>query len=83
MNTNKRRGLGDSKYNVRRAECEKALEELQEGGLNIKSLGELTEEQFEETLTAIEEFELDYSNTDHGTIAVCGARVLLIFCFHC
>ena len=46
MNTNKKRGLGDSKYNERRAECEKALEELQEK-LNIKSLGELTEEEFE------------------------------------
>ena len=47
MNTNKKRGLGDSKYNERRAECEKALEELQEK-LKIKSLGELTEEEFEE-----------------------------------
>ena len=28
-NTNKKRGLGDSKYNERRAECEKALEEIQ------------------------------------------------------
>jgi len=46
MNTNKKRGLGDSKYNERRAECEKALEELQTK-LDIKSLGELTEEEFE------------------------------------
>lgn len=46
MNTNKKRGLGDSKYNERRAECEKALEELQEK-LDIKTLGELTEEAFE------------------------------------
>ena len=45
MNTNKKRGLGDSKYNERRAECEKALEELQEK-LDIKSLGELTEKEF-------------------------------------
>lgn len=45
-NTNKRRGLADSKYNERRSECEKALEELQTK-LNIKSLGELTEEEFE------------------------------------
>ena len=29
MNTNKRRELADSKYNERRAECEKAVEELQ------------------------------------------------------
>ena len=47
MNTNKKRGLGDSKYNERRAECEKALEELQEK-LDIKTLGDLTEEIFEE-----------------------------------
>ena len=47
MNTNKKRGLGDSKYNERKAECEEALKELQQK-LNIKSLGDLTEEEFEE-----------------------------------
>lgn len=46
MNTNKKRGLGDSKYNERRAECEEALKELQQK-LNIKSLGDLTEDEFE------------------------------------
>jgi galactokinase len=46
MNTNKVRGLGDSKYNERRSECEAALEALQKV-LPVKSLGELTEEQFE------------------------------------
>ena len=45
-NTNKRRGLADSKYNERRSECEKALEELQTK-LNIKTLGELSTEEFE------------------------------------
>jgi len=45
-NTNKRRGLADSKYNERRGECEHALSELQET-LSIKSLGELTIEEFE------------------------------------
>ena len=45
-NTNKRRGLADSKYNERRSECEEALKELQ-SELNIKTLGELTEEEFE------------------------------------
>jgi galactokinase len=45
-NTNKRRGLGDSKYNERRNECEKALSELQTV-LNIKALGELNEAEFE------------------------------------
>ncbi len=46
MNTNKKRGLGDSKYNERRAECEEALAELQTK-LNIKALGDLDEETFE------------------------------------
>lgn len=46
MNTNKRRELADSKYNERRAECEEALARLQKQ-LAIKSLGELTEEEFE------------------------------------
>lgn len=45
-NTNKRRGLADSKYNERRNECETALKELKTK-LNIKSLGELSEEEFE------------------------------------
>ncbi len=45
-NTNKRRGLADSKYNQRRSECEKALEELKVK-LNINSLGELTIDEFE------------------------------------
>lgn len=44
--SNKKRGLGDSKYNERRAECEEALAELQKE-LSIKSLGELSEEEFE------------------------------------
>jgi galactokinase len=45
-NTNKRRGLADSKYNERRSECEQALKELQEK-LHIKALGELSIEEFE------------------------------------
>lgn len=44
--SNKKRGLGDSKYNERRSECETALKELQTV-LDISSLGELTEEAFE------------------------------------
>lgn len=52
--SNKKRGLGDSKYNERRAECETALSELLEV-VNIKSLGELTEAQFEEYKTAIKD----------------------------
>ncbi|HIZ96698.1 MAG TPA: galactokinase [Candidatus Ligilactobacillus excrementavium] len=47
MNTNKRRELADSKYNERRAECEKALSELQ-SKLDISSLGELDASTFDE-----------------------------------
>ena len=50
--SNKKRGLGDSKYNERRSECEKALAELQEK-VDIKSLGELDEEGFEKYQSAI------------------------------
>lgn len=46
-NTNVRRGLADSKYNERRKECERSLKELQIK-LDIKSLGDLTIEEFEE-----------------------------------
>lgn len=46
-NTNKKRGLADSKYNERRNECEDALKEIQKYK-NINSLGELTESDFEE-----------------------------------
>jgi galactokinase len=46
-NTNKRRGLADSKYNERRSQCEVALSALQQK-LQILSLGDLTEEEFEE-----------------------------------
>lgn len=52
--SNKKRGLGDSKYNERRRECETALAELQKA-VNIKSLGELTEAQFEEYKSAIKD----------------------------
>lgn len=50
--SNKKRGLGDSKYNERRSECEAALAKLQTV-LDIKSLGELTEEQFEANRSVI------------------------------
>ena len=50
--SNKKRGLGDSKYNERRSECETALAELQKV-VDIKSLGELSEEAFEAHKDAI------------------------------
>jgi galactokinase len=52
LNTNKKRGLGDSKYNERRIECETALAEIQKN-VDIKSLGELSEEEFEKHKFAI------------------------------
>lgn len=47
MNTTKRRELADSKYNQRRSECEKALEELQKG-VPITSLGDLDDALFDQ-----------------------------------
>lgn len=47
MNTNKRRELADSKYNERRSECEEALRRLQTK-LDIKTLGDLNEDQFDQ-----------------------------------
>mgnify|MGYP000458585609 CR=1 FL=1 len=44
--SNKKRGLGDSKYNERRSECETSLAELQQV-VKIKTLGDLDEETFE------------------------------------
>ena len=45
-NSNVKHSLVNSAYNERRSECEKALEELQ-AVVDIKGLGDLTEEQFE------------------------------------
>ena len=51
-NTNKKRGLADSKYNERRSECEDALAKIQTVK-KITALGELTEEEFEEVKDCI------------------------------
>ena len=50
--SNKKRGLGDSKYNERRAECVDALARIQTVK-QIGSLGELTEREFEEVKSVI------------------------------
>jgi galactokinase len=47
-NTNKRRGLVDSKYNERRSECEKAVEYLKAQFKDITLLGQISLEQFNE-----------------------------------
>lgn len=52
--SNKKRGLGDSKYNERRSECETALAEIQQV-VGIETLGDLTEELFEQYKTAIKD----------------------------
>lgn len=51
--SNKKRGLGDSKYNERRSECETALAELQKV-VQINTLGDLDEETFEKYADAID-----------------------------
>ena len=52
--SNKKRGLGDSKYNERRSECETALEEIKQV-IGINTLGDLNEEQFENYKAAIKD----------------------------
>lgn len=63
-NTNKKRGLADSKYNERRSECERALESMK-SKLSINSLGELTEAQFEENISLIEN-DIDKKRAKHA-----------------
>ena len=53
-NSNVKHSLVNSAYNERRSECEKALEELQ-SVVDIKGLGDLSEEQFEANKSAIKD----------------------------
>lgn len=53
-NTNKRRGLVDSKYNERRSECDQAVSELKAVFPELTLLGQLTPEQFESAAHLIE-----------------------------
>lgn len=46
-NTNKKHALGSSKYNERRAECEKGLEILKSAMPEKKFLGEISKEEFD------------------------------------
>ena len=66
MNSNKKRGLNDSKYNERRSECEKALKYLQKVK-DIKSLGELSVDEFERIKDVIKD-------DDNGEILIKRAR---------
>ena len=63
-NTNKRRGLADSKYNERRGECERALKDLQED-LDIRSLGELTPVEFDRNAHLIKQ-DVDRRRAKHA-----------------
>ncbi|MBR6697706.1 MAG: galactokinase [Lachnospiraceae bacterium] len=54
MNTNKKRKLGESKYNERRCECEKALESLKKI-LDVKCLCDVSVEEFEANKQLIED----------------------------
>jgi galactokinase len=51
-NTNKRRGLADSKYNERRSECEKALEEMNAEG-KFSFLSDINFELFNQLYTQL------------------------------
>ncbi len=53
-NTNKPHNLIESKYNERRSQSEQALQDLQTR-LNIRALGELTEEQFDQNAALIKD----------------------------
>lgn len=63
-NTNKRRGLADSKYNERRSQCEEALRDLQKE-LNINSLGELSEEELEKNKHLIKD-SINFKRAKHA-----------------
>ncbi|WP_322786104.1 galactokinase [Caldanaerobius polysaccharolyticus] len=53
-NTNKKRGLADSKYNERRSQCEEGLQALKKA-LDVKCLGEVSVEEFEKHKYLIED----------------------------
>jgi galactokinase len=52
-NTNKRRGLVDSEYNARRAQCEQAVEFLRAAFPDLNLLGEISLEQFNQQVHLI------------------------------
>lgn len=64
MNTKKQRKLADSKYNERRAQCEKGLAILQENGVNIPDLCSLTPQQFEDVGNCISD-DIIYKRVRH------------------
>ena len=55
VNTNKKRGLADSKYNERRSQCEQAYDILKKYIPNASCLGEISLEQFDKYKDRIED----------------------------
>ena len=72
-NTNKRRGLVDSKYNERRSQCEQAVAELRAAYPELTLLGQLTAEQFHEAKHLIQD-DIVRSRAEHVVEEI--ARVL-------
>ena len=54
-NTNKKRQLADSKYNERRAECEKALEIINSNGHNYSCLCQIKEEEMDMLINLLDD----------------------------
>ncbi|NGP43970.1 galactokinase [Bacillaceae bacterium SIJ1] len=52
-NTNKRRGLADSKYNERRSECDKGLKELQQEIPTLQNLSDVTIDLWKKNRSAL------------------------------
>ncbi len=63
-NTNKKRGLADSKYNERRAECESALKQLQIAYPEADCLRAISVEQFEDSKHLIQN-EVERRRAEH------------------
>jgi galactokinase len=63
-NTNKRRGLADSKYNERRAQCEEALRRIQTKKPDTQTLSDLTSEDLPEMEALIQD-DLLYRRAKH------------------
>ena len=66
-NTNKPHSLASSAYNVRRAQCEHALNELREVRPELKALGELSNEAFERIAGHIAE-QLERQRAHHAVV---------------
>ena len=64
-NTNKPHSLASSAYNVRRAQCEHALNELREVKPELRALGELSNEEFSKLAGHIEE-QLERQRAHHA-----------------